>query len=602
MKTWIEGGSSDDIYSSPYGTFPNSTKHIMEVKLLSIEKFEEFVENDNDNIFQFDVIVFGFWDGSSGYSIKSIKKLRKYINRGYGFLAGPDTLSQIFVKYHEDDEDEDEDDDRKKENKGWLYPTGLLRLRKMFGISVPIFDHVKESEYESDQISIKNNGLLLRYPWPINDTDTELDIIQTHVKNQQASANNQIWFSFNDDDSVDSRHNFYLTTYGNTAVTQLGRDQCNVTDIEKKILVNTIFYLKQRTEADNFDDHLYSQDKAPPLMKEIIFNESDYTIYFDAEDNGSVYTFQVRSYDYDGDPTSTSDDVTVNVTTGIEKYKYLITNSSIENISIRNLANETKNYVKIEREQTTSKIMYIYAAPVDGAGNVGNIISMQINFTNLSIQTKTFSQSNNFTQSNAFAQSNTFTKSNTFSRSNTLTKSNTYSNTDTFTRSDSFSKSNTRINSNSGYEDVTHSFILTYYLSITESYVIKDSYVSRTRIITESSRIPTYVSTEFIYYEYSVMQFQTYYSFYSDFFTMYQQNELTRNEFPTNVLIGLICGSIVVLFVIIGISIFMFRNKKNKRVTSETENNETNLEDINQEEGINEEISKMVRSENDNWI
>ncbi|KAH0805183.1 DUF11 domain-containing protein [Histomonas meleagridis] len=127
LKVWMEGGFIESINSDPLGIDPELKEQIIDVTLNSIDEFETSEENF---IYQFDVVVFGFWDYSGGFSLSTEKSkgiVEKYIKNGYGFIAGHDSIILEFL--------DDDNDDK---------PIGLTAIRDLFGIGI----HQKEGSYE----------------------------------------------------------------------------------------------------------------------------------------------------------------------------------------------------------------------------------------------------------------------------------------------------------------------------------------------------------------------------------------------------------------------------------------------------------------------
>ena len=99
---------------------------------------------------------------------------------------------------------------------------------------------------------------------------------------------------------------FYLTTYNNTAVVMMGSaltlgEVPTATVDERKVLTNTLFYLKQRTKATSFTDNS-GQDLKAPNAPELHINPAandKLKLTYNAEDNGSTYSYYVEAYDED---------------------------------------------------------------------------------------------------------------------------------------------------------------------------------------------------------------------------------------------------------------------------------------------------------------
>ena len=119
---------------------------------------------------------------------------------------------------------------------------------------------------------------------------------------------------------------YYLTTWNNTAMIQTGHSSGASTEDERKVLANTLFYLKQLTKKTEVLDNS-ARDIADPNKVEgisTIVNENNNTSvkFRRPEDNGSTYEYYVKGLD--GDREFTSDTKSATITTGVKKYKYIV--------------------------------------------------------------------------------------------------------------------------------------------------------------------------------------------------------------------------------------------------------------------------------------
>ncbi|KAH0792549.1 hypothetical protein GPJ56_003534 [Histomonas meleagridis] len=186
--------------------------------------------------------------------------------------------------------------------------------------------------------------------------------------------------------------------------------------------------------------------------------------------------------------------------------------------------------------------------------------------------TYTFSKSNTFTytQSNTFTQSNAFTVSNTFTKSNAFTTSSTYTNlTLTFTLT------------------ITHT--LSRVISLLNSFTL-----------TQHGSDYAHITTYFIYYEYTVIIYTFYISFYTDFFTIMYTSETTASALTQTELIGIICGAIAFVLVIVGVVIFIIKRKKPHQSEEIIEDEISSMNE--QKELIDEDVHELVKHEDDKWL
>jgi len=72
----------------------------------------------------------------------------------------------------------------------------------------------------------------------------------------------------------DMNHRYYLTTWNNTAMIQTGHSSGESTEAERKVLANTLFYLKQLTKKTEILDNS-ARDIANPNKPENIVYKVD---------------------------------------------------------------------------------------------------------------------------------------------------------------------------------------------------------------------------------------------------------------------------------------------------------------------------------------
>ena len=72
----------------------------------------------------------------------------------------------------------------------------------------------------------------------------------------------------------DANHRYYLTTWNNTAMIQTGHSNGESTEDERKVLANTLFYLKQLTHKTEILDNS-ARDIADPNKPENIVYKID---------------------------------------------------------------------------------------------------------------------------------------------------------------------------------------------------------------------------------------------------------------------------------------------------------------------------------------
>ena len=376
LKAWMEGGTITENQErktfEPYGNI--NDKQIINVTLMSIYEFHNNLKlyNYMDFMEKYNVIAFGMWNGCGNVMItdEDADKVKQYLDKGYGVLLTHDVLSHLFYS----------------SLKG---PRRMLKYRKSFGITVyPIDPKYKDEEiiYNkilNNKVQIIKKGSITNFPWEIGDIGTELIIPLSHT-NYHATFGT-VWIKFSDygikQDKAGLKHNFFLTTYNNTAMIQSGHSRCNSTIDERKLLANTIIYLTQRTYNQFVLDHS-SQDLKGPQILNIKQNDNNHSISFESEDIGSEYSFRVIAFKKD-DPKlfKISSEKRVIVKVGVNYIKYVVKNSSYKP-SIDEFLKATNLTTSISFDKNDYKYYcdngyFIFIAGVDKAGNVGEIQQFQ---------------------------------------------------------------------------------------------------------------------------------------------------------------------------------------------------------------------------------
>lgn len=162
---------------------------------------------------KYDVIVFGFADSNGGKDLTEASSIatEKFIKSNRSVIFGHDTLS-----------------------------TGHPFFWNLAGYVNITHTSNAWSEFTSEQIQIKKEGIFTTYPYKIGNIGTILTIPKAHPLTQ--IANGDIWLQFAVANQ-ESRQNFYLTTYNNCAMIQTGHSGGAATAHEQQLLANLIFFM-----------------------------------------------------------------------------------------------------------------------------------------------------------------------------------------------------------------------------------------------------------------------------------------------------------------------------------------------------------------------
>ena len=176
---------------------------------------------------------------------------------------------------------------------------------------------------------------------------------------------------------------YYLTTWNNTAMIQTGHSGGQSTEDERKVLANTLFYLKQLTHKKEILDNSARDIANPnnPTNITTAVNEDNTTnIRFRRpEDNGSTYEYYVKGLD--GAREFTSDTKSATITTGVKKYKYQVVEGTADPVEDGWREVETtgdNESLPIGNINYTGVDTYINIKAIDGAGNEAEIYKQRL--------------------------------------------------------------------------------------------------------------------------------------------------------------------------------------------------------------------------------
>ena len=176
---------------------------------------------------------------------------------------------------------------------------------------------------------------------------------------------------------------YYLTTWNNTAMIQTGHSNGNSTEDERKVLANTLFYLKQLTHKkeilDNSARDLENPNKPGNISTAVNEDNTTNIRFRRPEDNGSTYEYYVKGLD--GAREFTSDTKSATITTGVKKYKYAVTEGSADPVEGGWREVETtgdNESIPIGNINYTGVDTYINIKAIDGAGNESEVYRQKL--------------------------------------------------------------------------------------------------------------------------------------------------------------------------------------------------------------------------------
>lgn len=375
LKVWMEGGEMIEngrtTKFEPYGKNPITGQQLLYITPITSGAF-----NANPNVlWNYDVVMFGTWDANGRLedqpNDRAINVIEEYIKKGYGVLCGHDTIGYSY--------------------KG----AGLNKLRRYFNIktgywsssqpgNIQGIDYQESWGYRSDKVKVDRKGLLTNFPWELP-LGTILNVPSAHTCANAAQGD--VWMNFYNGSWWNGQYKhsegnptYYLTTNNNTAMIQTGHSNCASTSDERKILANTLFYLKQRTSATSTTDNSAQDLAAPdaPKIKVSRHNETGYiNIKYQSNDNGSQYLYYAEAREDSNYQQVMKSNITSEVvTTGVEKYYYVIDEQEENNFDISNAQGKTTTEdIKVSNDNYGK---WVHVRAVDYAGNIGDVASQKI--------------------------------------------------------------------------------------------------------------------------------------------------------------------------------------------------------------------------------
>ena len=175
-------------------------------------------------------------------------------------------------------------------------------------------------------------------------------------------------------------YKYYLTTWNNTAMIQTGHSNGDSTEDERKVLANTLFYLKQLTKKTEVFDNS-ARDIADPNKVSNISTVVDevnnvHVKFRRPEDNGSTYEYYVKGVA--GDTEFRSDTKSATITTGVKKYKYGITEGNTTPLNWYEIETKGENESIDIGSTAYSPDKYIHIKAIDGAGNESEVYTQKL--------------------------------------------------------------------------------------------------------------------------------------------------------------------------------------------------------------------------------
>lgn len=271
IESWMEEPLSKEGYPAGRGLFT-----IDNVSMDAYNQSPETYLKDENGAYRYDVLVFGIYNQNAGRDLseKGYEATQAFVDAGRGVLFGHDTVTLHGPAYH----------------------VNFSRFAEQLGCKVV----TGGGWYQTNYAKVIRDGYVTSYPWKIAG---RLTIPLTHSTMQftGGSLDATVWMELEGDYYTDhetgGKTNAYLFTKNQLAMIQTGDNVDMPTDDERKVLANTLFYLKQLSSDTRITDQGAYDLEAPGESKitEIGQGEDTVTLHMEAEDNGTTYRYYVEA-------------------------------------------------------------------------------------------------------------------------------------------------------------------------------------------------------------------------------------------------------------------------------------------------------------------
>ncbi len=265
----------------------------------------KYLKKNSNGSYNFDVIVFGFWDSNNKVKITSNSSniIQDFIDAGYGVVFGHDTIQHTTI------------------NLGF---NNLVQNN----LDLIITKSDKSRWFYSEKISVRKQGSITTYPFDINGRDLKIpmshsvgqlpgntstgvpnndEIYMTFEPNYYPNTNDGPYFNYNVNGGakgpspmVSYRHNSnptynyvgsaYLVKTNNVAFIQCGHSSGSTSNAEQMLLANLIYSIAQIVHGESSASDQVLDDVAPtnPSLN------TDYT--FSSEDSGVGFEYRIIAF------------------------------------------------------------------------------------------------------------------------------------------------------------------------------------------------------------------------------------------------------------------------------------------------------------------
>ena len=231
---------------------------------------------DEYGSWKYDVVFFGSADCNGSYDLneESYAVTSKFAESGRGVLFGRDTVCVTEPCHFEN----------------------FARFADDLGIVLR--DSPTSESQDITTARVVKSGVMTAFPWNVSG---DITIPPCHSSGQYNVSGTE-WILLDTERRKDSetggQNSFYLVTKNNFGFIQTGYSTGQITDDERKVLANTLFYLYQNTGNIQMVDNAVLDLDAPEKIRVLDASVSGNTmnINIQAEDKGTVYEYYAKAF------------------------------------------------------------------------------------------------------------------------------------------------------------------------------------------------------------------------------------------------------------------------------------------------------------------
>ncbi len=274
---------------------------------VSLETFNsrphEYLYKNSDGNYNYDVVVFGFWDTNNHMDISKMTDehntpvsaydtIQNYIDAGYGVVFGHDTVQYQGINPNFESLTENNSDiiSVPQQESAWHYSDKIAVTQ--------------QSTFTTYPFDIVGQDLIIPMSHTVNTMPSEKsDVYMTFEKNYYPTPDDGPYYNYNirgakDDDGtytyngINYQADAYLMVDGNIAVIQTGHSSGQSNTAEQAVLANTIYALTQKRTSTKAVDRILDTNKPTAPIPTVVSGDTG-KITFDADDNGTQYKYRV---------------------------------------------------------------------------------------------------------------------------------------------------------------------------------------------------------------------------------------------------------------------------------------------------------------------